>query len=238
MKKLTILLSIVMAVSALAKTQSELASEHAELVKSGMSHWNSAKQVYIANSSDIASLFDEWKTTPIAKFTAGEPEYNKLTKEQQKDEQALRHIFAQHLIANPNLITSVPKRVACLTLASKCSAFYEDGFYTSLKSSGFILDGVKLPIYACINLAKANGDIDYIKSLSVEDGMKAPSAYMESIFNTLLESSDIEGSIQKCNEIENYLLKRKQYQSPYLSDVRAILQTLTRRMVNVKISGK
>lgn len=238
MKKLTIILSIAMAVSALAKTQSELASEHTELVKSGMSQWDSAKQVYVANSNDVASHFEEWKTSNMAKFTAGEPEYDKLTKEQQKEGVALRHIFAQHLIANPNLITSISQRVACLTLASKCSAFYEDGFYTSLKSSGFILDGVKLPIYACINLAKANGDIDYIKSLSVEDGMKAPSAYMESIFNTLLESSDIEGSIQKCNEIENYLLKRKQFKSSYLNDIRAILQTLTRRMVNAKISGK
>lgn len=238
MKKLSIILSMAIAVSAFAKTQSELAAEQERLVKSGMSQWSASIQVYTENQNDVASYFDAWKGSNIAKFTIGEPEYGKLSKEQRNEALAIRKIFTQYMLANPNVIKDVPKRVACLSIPSKCSAYYESDFYSSLKATDFVLDGVKLPAYARIHLAEANGDIDYVKSMPIEDGMKAASVYFEVIFSAFLESPDLEGSIQKCNEIENYILKNKQYNSPYLNDLKSIAQILTRRMVNAKISGK
>ena len=111
-------------------------------------------------------------------------------------------------------------------------------FYEELKSTKFVVDGIELPAYSRLNLAKGAGDTEYIKSAPVKDGMDAPDIYLEVLLDSLLESNDIIAAKNKCREIENFLLKRQSYSSEHLLRVQAVNKALTSRLVDEKIQGR
>ena len=242
MKKIIIsMLAVTIAVSAIAKTSAELVAEYNALKTEGSSQWEAGMKVYENNAKDIPALYDAWKNTNAAKFIPTEEPNKAMTKAQKDESVALRAIFAQYLIANPDQIAKTPTRTACLAVASRCVAALEEDnptFYEELKSAKFVVDGIELPAYSRLNLAKGAGDTEYIKSAPVKDGMDAPDVYLEILLDSLLESNDIIAAKNKCREIENFLLKRQSYSSESLLRVQAVNKALTSRLVDEKIQGR
>ena len=235
------ILAATLGVSAFAKTSSELAAEYNALKAEGSTQWEAGGKVYGDNAKDIPALFEEWKGTNSAKFTPTEEPNKGMTKAQKDESLALRAIFAQYLVANPNQIAKTPVRTACLAVSSRCVAAMAESnptFYDELKSAKFVVDGIELPAYSRLNLAKGAGDTEYIKSVSVADGMCAPDAYLGVVIDLLLKSNDISAAKDKCRELENYLLKKQAYSSEHLSRVQAVNKALTSRLVDAKIQGK
>lgn len=224
-----------------AKNATDLTSEYKVLKDKGNSQWVAGRMVFENNlASDIASVYETWKDTPIAKFLPNEHPNKNLTNEQKEESIALRAIFAHYLITNPIEMEKVPVRVACLTVASRyidAISKVNPTFYSDLKNAKFVVDGVILPAYSRFNLAKSAGDIEYISSAAVEDGMCAPDVYITVMIHSLLENKDINMAKKKCTEIENYMLTNNMSLSPYLSKIQAVNRTLTSRLIDLKLQG-
>lgn len=225
-----------------AKTESEIVSDYNTNLASGLSWWESAKKTYAQNSSDIAALFAQWKQLESSKFCNWEKGFEtfNVSDEDKKKQDALRSIFAIYLDENRAEIKNTPKRVA-ITVAPNIylpSVITDNpNEYDELKAANFVLDGVKLPIYAILNLAASAGDKQYFESVSVSDGMSAEEIYMKNIVPILLESSDIAAAKSKANEIETILIKNGRSETASGVMIRAVNKALTSRLVDSKIMG-
>lgn len=226
----------------MGKTQSEIISDYNTNIASGLSLWASAKKTYEQNSSDVAALFAQWKQLESSKFGFWEKGFKKFnfSEEDKKNQAALRVIFSMYLAENRAEIKNAPKRVAITT--------FPDGYltsvmtdnpneYTEIKAANFVLDGVKLPMYAILNLAASAGDKQYFESISVSEGMDAEEIYLQNIVPILLESSDILAAKSKCNEIENILIKKGKSETASGVMIRAANKALTSRLIDSKLIG-
>lgn len=225
-----------------AKTESEIVSDYNTNIASGLSWWKSAKKTYEQNSSDVAALFAQWKQLESSKFGYWEKGFEKFnfSNEDKKNQAALRRIFAVYLAENPAEVKNTPKRVAITTFPDNyLSSVMTDNpnEYTELKAADFVLDGVKLPMYAILNLAASAGDKQYFESVSVLEGMDAEEIYLKNIIPILLESSDISAAKTKANEIENILIKKGKSETASGVMIRAVNKALTSRLVDSKIMG-
>ena len=240
MKKIITLVSVIaFAVAANAKTAAELVAELDAAKANGVSMWVASTEVYQANASDVATLFEAWKNTNAGKFKSGEAPNASMTPESQKENENMRFLFTRHLVANTDKIATTPKRTALLCCPSYCVAAFganDANFYANLKAAGFIVDGVKLPAYVVCNLAKSAQDYDYIKALPVADGLAASDIYLRYVFDGLLEMEDAVAAKAKCREIVNAFASRKMFASPYFTQAQEIDKILTRRLVDSKIS--
>ena len=226
----------------MGKTQSELISEFNTNIASGLSEWKSAEKIYEQNSSDIAALFAQWKQLESSKFGHWEKGFEKFnfSDEDKKNEDALRRIFAIYLAKNPAEIKNTPKRVAITTFPDNyLSNVITDNpnEYTELKAADFVLDGVKLPMYAILNLAASAGDKQYFESISALEGMDAEELYLKNIVPMLLESSDVLAAKSKANEIENILIIKGKAETASGVMIRAVNKALTSRIVDSQITG-
>ncbi len=234
---------IAIATFANAKTEAELLVEYDSGVKANKSQWTICKELYAANTQDIAKGFEEWKNKDIAKYIVDEAPIvsQKMTEDAKRDAARLRNIYAQHLIANPSEILNTPLRVAILACPSRAYApltASNSNFYPELKAKNFVVDGIQLPAYARFNLAKAAKDFDYIANAEVEDGMKSSSIYLEVVLPNLLDMEDVVAAKEKCKKIETYMLKKGMYNTSDMARVQAIGRALTGRIVDAKIIGK
>ena len=226
----------------MGKTQSELISEFNTNIASGLSEWKSAEKIYEQNSSDIAALFAQWKQLESSKFGHWEKGFEKFkfSDEDKKNEDVLRRIFAIYLAKNPAEIKNTPKRVAITTFPDNyLSNVITDNpnEYTELKVADFVLDGVKLPMYAILHLAASAGDVQYFESVSVSEGMDAEELYLKNIVPMLLESSDVLAAKSKANEIENILIIKGKAETASGVMIRAVNKALTSRLVDSQITG-
>lgn len=226
----------------MGKTQSELISEFNTNIASGLSEWKSAEKIYEQNSSDIAALFAQWKQLESSKFGHWEKGFEKFnfSDEDKKNEDVLRRIFAIYLAKNPAEIKNTPKRVAITTFPDNyLSNVITDNpnEYTELKAADFVLDGVKLPMYAILNLAASAGDKQYFESISALEGMDAEELYLKNIVPMLLESSDVLAAKSKANEIENILIIKGKAETASGVMIRAVNKALTSRIVDSQITG-
>lgn len=242
MKKILIISTLICAfgLCVMGKTQSEIISEYNASLASGLSSWASAKKTYDQNSSDIAALFAQWKQLESSKFGHWEKGFEKFnfSDEDKKNQATLRIIFAIYLAENPEEIKNTPKRVAITTFPDNyLSSVMTDNpnEYTEIKAADFVLDGVKLPMYAILNLAASAGDKQYFESVSVLEGMDAEEIYLKNIIPILLESSDILAAKSKANEIENILIKKGKAETAAGVMIRAVNKALTSRLVDSKI---
>ena len=244
MKKILIISTLICAfgLCVMGKTQSELISEYNTGLASGLSSWESAKKICEQNSSDIAALFAQWKQLESSKFCHWEKGFEKFnfSEEDKKNQTTLRVIFSIYLAENRDEIKNTPKRVAITT--------FPDGYlssvitdnpteYTEIKAANFVLDGVKLPMYAILNLAASAGDKQYFESISVPEGMDAEEIYLKNIVPILLESSDISAAKSKANEIENILIQKGKSETASGVMIRATNKALTSRLVDSKLMG-
>lgn len=244
MKKILIISTLICAfgLCVMGKTQSELISEFNTNIASGLSEWKSAEKIYEQNSSDIAALFAQWKQLESSKFGHWEKGFEKFnfSDEDKKNEDALRRIFAIYLAKNPAEIKNTPKRVAITTFPDNyLSNVITDNpnEYTELKAADFVLDGVKLPMYAILNLAASAGDKQYFESISALEGMDAEELYLKNIVPMLLESSDVLAAKSKANEIENILIIKGKAETASGVMIRAVNKALTSRLVDSQITG-
>lgn len=243
MKKILIISTLICAfgLCVMGKTQSELISEFNTNIASGLSEWKSAEKIYEQNSSDIAALFAQWKQLESSKFGHWEKGFEKFnfSDEDKKNEDALRRIFAIYLAKNPAEIKNTPKRVAITTFPDNyLSSVTTDNpnEYTELKAADFVLDGVKLPMYAILNLAASAGDKQYFESISALEGMDAEEIYLKNIVPMLLESSDVLAAKSKANEIENILIIKGKAETASGVMIRAVNKALTSRIVDSQIT--
>lgn len=244
MKKILIISTLICAfgLCVMGKTQSELISEFNTNIASGLSEWKSAEKIYEQNSSDIAALFAQWKQLESSKFGHWEKGFEKFnfSDEDKKNEDVLRRIFAIYLAKNPAEIKNTPKRVAITTFPDNyLSNVITDNpnEYTELKAADFVLDGVKLPMYAILNLAASAGDKQYFESISALEGMDAEELYLKNIVPMLLESSDVLAAKSKANEIENILIIKGKAETASGVMIRAVNKALTSRIVDSQITG-
>lgn len=244
MKKILIISTLICAfgLCVMGKTQSEIISDYNANIASGLSWWASAKKTYEQNSSDIATLFAQWKQLESSKFGYWEKGFEKFnfSDEDKKNQAVLRGIFSIYLAENPAEVKNTPKRVAITTSPETyLSNVTTDNpnEYTELKAADFVLDGVKLPMYAILNLAASAGDKQYFESVSVVEGMDAEEIYLKNIVPILLESSDILAAKSKANEIENILIKKGKSETASGVMIRAVNKALTSRLVDSKIMG-
>lgn len=244
MKKILIISTLICAfgLCVMGKTQSELISEFNTNIASGLSEWKSAEKIYEQNSSDIAALFAQWKQLESSKFGHWEKGFEKFnfSDEDKKNEDVLRRIFAIYLAKNPAEIKNTPKRVAITTFPDNyLSNVITDNpnEYTELKAADFVLDGVKLPMYAILHLAASAGDKQYFESVSVSEGMDAEELYLKNIVPMLLESSDVLAAKSKANEIENILIIKGKAETASGVMIRAVNKALTSRLVDSQITG-
>ena len=225
-----------------AKTESEIVSDYNTNIASGLSWWESAKKTYAQNSSDIAALFAQWKQLESSKFCNWEKGFEKFnfSDEDKKNQDALRRIFAIYLDENRAEIKNTPKRVAITTFPTiYLSSVMTDNpnEYDEIKAADFVLDGVRLPMYAILNLAASAGDKQYFESISISEGMSVEEIYVKNIVPILLESSDILAAKSKANEIESILIKRGKSETASGVMIRAVNKALTSRLVDSKIMG-
>ncbi len=242
MKKIISIISVIaFAVAANAKTAAELVAELDAAKANGVSMWVASTEVYQANAADIATLFETWKNTNAGKFKSGEAPNASMTPESKKENESMRFLFTRHLVANTDKIATTPKRTALLCCPSYCVAAFganDANFYADLKAAGFVVDGVKLPTYAICNLAKSVQDFDYIKSLSLAEGMESPEIYFACVFDGILDMSDATAAKTKITEIINFLAKKKLFESKYMAQAKAVNSIITARLVDSKILGK
>ncbi len=242
MKKIITLVSVIaFAVAANAKTSAELAAEFDASEKAGNTEWDAAVKVYQDNASDVATLFEAWKNTNAGKFNSNEAPNASMTLESKKENESMRRLYTQYLLAHTDKFAGTPKRTALLTCPSSCvEAFGVDNpnFYEELKAAGFVVDGVKLPAYVVCNLAKSVQDFDYIKSLSLEEGLQSPEIYFSCVFDGILDMSDATAAKAKITEIINALAKKKLFESKYMAQAKAVNSIITARLVDSKILGK
>lgn len=243
MKKILIISTLICAfgLCVMGKTQSELISEFNTNIASGLSEWKSAEKIYEQNSSDIAALFAQWKQLESSKFGHWEKGFEKFnfSDEDKKNEDVLRRIFAIYLAKNPAEIKNTPKRVAITTFPDNyLSSVITDNpnEYTELKAADFVLDGVKLPMYAILHLAASAGDKQYFESISALEGMDAEELYLKNIVPMLLESSDVLAAKSKANEIENILIIKGKAETASGVMIRAVNKALTSRIVDSQIT--
>lgn len=244
MKKILIISTLICAfgLCVMGKTQSELISEYNTGLASGLSWWESAKKTYAQNSSDIAALFAQWKQLESSKFCHWEKGFEKFnfSDEDKKNQDALRHIFTIYLAENRAEVKNAPKRVVLTTFPDiYLSSVMTDNpnEYTEIKAADFVLDGVKLPMYAILNLAASAGDTQYFESVPVSEGMDAEEIYLKNIVPILLESSDILAAKSKANEIENILIAKGKAETASGVMIRAANKALTSRLVDSKFMG-
>ncbi len=242
MKKIISLVSVIaFAVAANAKTSAELSAEYIAAVNGGMDGWNASITVYQDNAADVATLFESWKTTNAAKFSETDEINKAMTAEQKQENSRMRHLFTQYLLAHSDKFATTPVRTALLTCPSRCVAAYEvdnPNFYEELKTAGFVVDGVKLPVYSICNLAKAAQDFETIKGLSVDDGILCPQLYFGCVFDGILDMTDATAAKAKITEIINALAKKKLFDSKYMAQAKAVNSIITARLVDSKILGK
>lgn len=242
MKKIiTTIFAAVLATSAFAKTSAELSAEYIAAVNGGMDGWNASITVYQNNAADVAALFETWKGTNAAKFSETDEINKVMTAEQKQENSRMRHLFTQYLLAHADKFATTPVRTALLTCPSRCVAAYEvdnPNFYEELKTAGFVVDGVKLPVYAICNLAKAAQDFETIKGLSVDDGILCPQLYFGCVFDGILDMTDATAAKAKITEIINALAKKKLFESKYMAQAKAVNSIITARLVDSKILGK
>ena len=242
MKKIISIISVIaFAVAANAKTSAELAAELDAATANGADSWEASTEVYQANAADVATLFEAWKNTNAGKFKSGDAPNASMTPEQKIENEKMRFLFTRYLVANTDKIATTPKRTALLCCPSHCVAVYEvdnPNFYAELKAAGFVVDGVKLPMYAICNLAKSVQDIDYIKALSIADGLASPEIYFATVFDSILDMSDATAAKAKITEIINALAKKKLFESKYMAQAKAVNSIITARLVDSKILGK
>lgn len=242
MKKIITLVSVIaFAATANAKTAAELVAELDAAKANGASMWVASTEVYQNNSADVATLFEAWKTTNAAKFSETDEINKAMTPESKKENKSMRFLFTRYLVANTDKIATTPKRTALLCCPSHCVAAYEvdnPNFYADLKAAGFVVDGVKLPAYVVCNLAKSVQDFDYIKSLSIEEGINSPEIYFSCVFEGILDMSDATAAKAKITEIINALAKKKLFESKYMAQAKAVNSIITARLVDSKILGK
>ena len=212
MKKIiTTIFAAVLATSAFAKTSAELSAEYIAAVNGGMDGWNASVTVYQDNAADVAALFETWKGTNAAKFSENDEINKAMTAEQKQENSRMRHLFTQYLLAHADKFATTPVRTALLTCPSRCVGAYGVGnpnFYEELKAAGFVVDGVKLPVYAIGNLAKAAQDFETIKGLSVDDGILCPNLYFGCVFDGILDMTDATAAKAKITDIINALAKK------------------------------
>lgn len=244
MKKILIISTLICAfgLCVMGKTQSELISEYNTGRASGLSSWESAKKICEQNSSDIAALFAQWKQLESSKFCHWEKGFEKFkfSDEDKKNQDALRGIFTVYLAENQAEVKNAPKRVVLTTFPDiYLSSVITDNpnEYTEIKAADFVLDGVKLPMYAILNLAASAGDKQYFESVPVSEGMDAEEIYLKNIVPMLLESSDILAAKSKANEIENILIKKGKSETASGVMIRAANKALTSRLVDSKLMG-
>lgn len=242
MKKIiTTIFAAVLATSAFAKTSAELSAEYIAAVNGGMDGWNASVSTYQDNAADVAALFETWKGTNAAKFSETDEINNAMTAEQKLENSRMRHLFTQYLLAHADKFATTPVRTALLTCPSRCVDAYgvsNPNFYDELKAAGFVVDGVKLPVYAICNLAKGAQDFDAIKGLSVDDGILCPQLYFGCVFDGILDMTDATAAKTKITEIINALAKKKLFDSKYMAQAKAVNSIITARLVDSKILGK
>ena len=109
--------------------------------------------------------------------------------------------------------------------------------YDEIKAADFVLDGVKLPMYAILNLAASAGDKQYFESVPVSEAIDAEELYLKKIVPILLESSDILAAKSKANEIENVLIAKGKSETASGVMIRAANKALTSRLIDSKLMG-
>ncbi len=166
MKKFVILISIfAFCVGIHAKTFDEIMAEYTAITSENGSVYKLQKAYVIENKTDCITAFNEWKQTDFAKYRPSEkPEiWQKLNSEQEASEHKKRELFGRlYDFAFAEIEAS--DRVLC-NLGSGALKRKMDvenpTFYQNIKSSGFIVDGLVLPVNTQMWLALLFDDIEY-----------------------------------------------------------------------------
>ena len=225
---------LALALCAGAKTVDELAAEYNAQAKSA-SDFDVAVELAKANTAEMPALIAAWAAEPNAKFSAFEDAAKNWTSEQKKRQQALAMVFGQYLIWNLDQIKKLPLRAACITTSTRIIQAYEvdnPSLYGELKAANFVVDGVKLPTYAIINMAVAARDLALIANMPVDDAATNVH-YIDAIVRYYVASDDIAEAKAKIREIENWYLTRGK-EIP--SKITALSKVLTARLVDQKVA--
>ena len=235
MKKILTTISIIaLALCANAKTVDDIAAEYNSKAKSA-SDFDAAVELVKANTAEMPALIAAWAAEPNAKFSAFEDAAKTWTVEQRKRQQALTMVFGQYLIWNLDQIKKLPLRVACIATSTRIIQAYEvdnPSLYGELKAANFVVDGVKLPTYAIINMAVNARDLALIASMPVED-VAANGNYINAIVRYYATTDDIVAAKAKIREIENWYLVRGR---DIPTKITALSKVLTSRLVDQKVA--
>lgn len=199
------------------------------------SDFDVAVELARSNSAEMPTLIAAWVAEPTAKFSAFEDSAKNWTSAQKKRQQALTMVFGQYLIWNLDQIKTLPLRVACITASSRIVQAYavdNPNLYSELKAAGFIVDGIKLPTYAIINMAVSARDYAMVANMPVDEAA-ANIHYIDTIVRYYVASDDIAAAKAKVREIENWYLTRDR---DIPSKITALSKVLTSRLVDQKVA--
>ena len=224
MKKLiTTILAAVLAISAFAKTQSELVAEYNALanVMQVQRDWATA------NKTDLLAIWANWKTSAFAKF-----DDSGLTKEQKSENGTLTRIFGK--LCDRHYEEMLPMsdiafiRIGCGQIVPRKGA----DWYAQLKAADFVVDGVALADGTKFTLAAWFGDTETAMSMPASVGVRS-SLYPSIVAKSLLSSANLTVAKEKINEIKQaYILAGLDIPPT----IQAVSKELTSRLLDSKIS--
>ena len=224
MKKTTsTILAAVLAISAYAKTQSELVSEYNALanVMQVQRDWATA------NKADLLTIWTSWKTSAFAKF-----DDSGLTAEQKAENSTLLRIFGK--LCDRHYEEMLPMsdiafiRIGCGQIVPRKGA----DWYAQVKAADFVVDGVPLSDGTKFTLAAWFGDTETAMSMPASVGVRS-SLYPSIAAKSLLSSANLTAAKDKINEIKQaYILAGLDIPPT----IQAVSKELTSRLLDSKIS--
>ena len=223
MKRLiTTILAGVLAISAFAKTQSELISEFRVLPNDLKVRQDWATE----NKADILAVWESWKTSAAAKSDDG------LSGSALADNRTLRWIFGKlcdnHYAEMQPMSDIAFIRIGCWQVVPKKGAVW----YAQLKAADFVVDGVALDDWGKCVLSNWFADDETMMSLPAAVCIRN-AAYPKIVAKSLLSMSDVSQAKAKINEIKQAYILAGLDVPP---TVQAVSKELTSRLLDSKLT--
>ena len=234
MKKLLILLlSFVTLTSFAAKDLNTLVAEFAPIVqdKAFKAHSEASGEFVKANCNDLLDAFNTWKNTDYAKFGESSESYQKAPAAEKQQFKVQQRLFARLADIAAEEMSASDACILRIGSANHVFLTANEGAYQRAKANNFITEGVQLPYYRIVVLAKHYGDYDVINALPI-DKCAGNQEYLQVKTAKLRRMTDVSAAIAQGEEIENWYLDRNR-EVPVI--VQATLASLTKKLVRSKI---